>query len=217
MGYWVIFPLLRAILTVMNVYFTASIAAKDKYMKNYQAIIRNLEKRKFVVVADHILQVTEDHIRLKGREERIAFHEQLEKWISTCNFMVAETSFPSISVGYEISLALRLGKPVLILYSEGDPPSLLAHHHNENLGCEMYTLQTLDDIMENFITYVEGKSDMRFTFFISAQIASYLDTISRTDKIPKSVYLRQLIEKDMRDRKKRIPLHNGLNGINDQR
>lgn len=111
--------------------------------------------------------------------------------------MIAETSFPSISVGYEISLALSRGKPVLILYSSGNAPTLLAHHRDEKLICEKYTDDTLEDIIKDFLNYVQGANDMRFTFFITSEIASYLEKISRDKKIPKSVYLRRLIEKEM--------------------
>src|SRR5437868_4502190 len=103
----------------MIVYFTASLAAKDQYLPNYQAIIEFLKSKGHTVISDHITGASETLVRLSTRTERLQFHSQLEKWISSCDFMIAETSFPSISVGYEISLALRLGKPILVLYSEG--------------------------------------------------------------------------------------------------
>ena len=65
------------------------------------------------------------------------------------------------------------------------------------LVCEKYTADTLEDIIKDFLNYVQGANDMRFTFFITSEIASYLDKISRNKKIPKSVYLRRLIEKEM--------------------
>ena len=94
-------------------------------------------------------------------------------------------------------MALRVGKPVLIMYSEGDPPSLLAHHKDDKLMCEKYTINSVSSIIKDFIEYISGKSDLRFTFFITPKIVSYLDTISKKEKLPKSVYLRKLIEEDM--------------------
>ena len=111
--------------------------------------------------------------------------------------MIAETSFPSISVGYEISLALQYRKPVLILYSTGDPPSLFAYHDDEKLVAEKYTLANVRETIDNFVNYVHGATDTRFTFFITPQIARYLERISKRKKLPKSVYLRRLIEEDM--------------------
>ena len=112
--------------------------------------------------------------------------------------MVAEVSFPSISVGYEISLALHRRKPVLVLYSSGDPPSLLAAHRDEKLVCEHYTATSLADIVIDFVSYVEGATDTWFTFFITPVQNSHLDRRSREAKLPKSVYLRRLIEEDIK-------------------
>lgn len=182
----------------MNVYFTASIVGKKYHLKKYLFIIDFLRRKKHLVESDHIIQTSEDKIRLETKEERITFHASLVKKIRSCDFMIVEASFPSISVGYEISLALHFGKPVLILFFEGDPPALLAHHEDEKLICERYTLDTVGEIIDEFVNYVEGKQDSRFTFFITPHIDHFLDEISRKQKLPKSVYLRKLIEREMK-------------------
>jgi len=110
--------------------------------------------------------------------------------------VVVETSFPSISVGFEISLALNLGKPVLLLHTN-EGPTLLSSYSSEKLFCEKYTESTVKDVMEDFLLYVEDNADSRFTFFITSNIAHFLKKISRDKKIPKSVYLRKLIEKEI--------------------
>lgn len=181
----------------MIVYFTASVVGKQHYLKNYQKIINILQSKNYEVIADHILNMTEPQIRLKSREERLEFHDKLEKWINSCDFMIAETSFPSISVGYEISLALQRNKPVLILYSTGDPPSLFAYHQDDKLLSQLYKEDTVEEIIDDFINYVEGKNDTRFTFFVTPEISSYLEKVSKKEKLPKSVYLRKLIESEM--------------------
>ena len=154
-----------------KVYFTASITGKKHYLDNYLKIIRFLENIFFLSLPTH--------------------HNDF--------LTTAETSFPSISIGYEISLALHLLKPILILYSTGDPPTLLAHHKEEKLVCEKYNKDTLSDIIDDFINYVRGTIDTRFTFFITPKIASFLEKVSKKNKLPKSVYLRKLIEKDMKN------------------
>ncbi|MBP9691688.1 hypothetical protein KBD81_06440, partial [Candidatus Woesebacteria bacterium] len=97
----------------LQLYFTASIAAKDQYIKKYEAIINHITDSGNTIIADHILNTSEREVNIASREKRLQFHEQLEKWIHSSDALIAETSFPSISVGYEISLALRVGKPVL--------------------------------------------------------------------------------------------------------
>jgi len=184
----------------LKLYFTGSIAARDQYQKNYEKIVELVKVMGHTIIADHIFSVSEKEIGLKNREERLKFHTKIEKWIHSSDAIIAETSFPSISVGYEISLALRVGKPVLVLYSEGEAPSLLAHHRDEKLLCEKYTNHTLSHILEDFFGYIDSKTDLRFTFFITPKIAAYLDGVAKNDKLPKSVYLRKLIETDMEKR-----------------
>jgi hypothetical protein len=182
----------------MIAYFTASVVGKKYHLANYQKIIDYLKSQGFTVLSDHIMKATEDNIKIETKSERLAFQSKLEKWITTSDLMVVETTFPSISVGYEISLAIHRGKPVLMLYSEGDPPSLLAHHPDEKFICEKYSPDTLNDILDDFIKYVGGTSDTRFTFFLTSTLALYLEDISKKRKMPKSVYLRHLIEEDQK-------------------
>lgn len=184
----------------MNIYFTASIVGKKYHLANYQRIVDYLTSHGHTVQSDHVLKTTEADIHMETKTERIAFHEQLEGWINACDCIIVETTFPSISVGYEISMALHRSKPVLILYSEGDPPSLLSTQHEEKIISEKYTTETLKGIIDDFMTYVQGNADMRFTFFITSTIASYLDRVSKNMKIPKSVYIRNLILKDMKEK-----------------
>lgn len=182
----------------MTVYFTASVVGKKYYLANYLKIIDLLKSKNYTVISDHIINTSETQIRIEKREDRLKFQTQLEKWINSCDFVVAETSFPSISVGYEISLAIYRGKSVLILFSEGHAPSLLASHKEERLVCEKYTPDTLSDIIEDFIDYVQGSNDTKFTFYISPEMAAYLNKVSKKEKIPKSVFLRNLIKEGMK-------------------
>jgi hypothetical protein len=178
----------------MKVYFTASITGKTQYLKNYLAIVRHLESKGHTVQAHHILDRTESEMRIQTKEDRLKFHKQLIAWIQQADCMIVEASFPSISVGYEISLALQNRKPVLILYSEGDAPNLFASYNDEKLICEKYSLETVNGIIDDFTSFASGAADTRFTFFITPKIAAFLDKISVDKKIPKSVYLRKLIE-----------------------
>ena len=185
----------------MQAYFTASIVGKRYHLDKYKKIVSLLTEKGVTIEADHILKTTEEQIHFESKEERIAFHKKLEGWITDADFIVVEASFPSISVGYEISLALHRGKPVLVLYGEGDPPSLIMDNVEEKLVVQHYTLSTLPEILSDFIDYWRGSNDARFTFFITSKIASYLQKQAKKNNIPKSVYLRNLIQEDMKAQK----------------
>lgn len=181
----------------MTIYFTASIIGKRQYLSNYLKIISLLKEKGHTVISDHIISTTEPDIHMETREKRVEFQKKLEKWITGADCVIAETSFPSISVGYEISLALSHSKPVLILYSEGHPPSLLANSKDEKLICERYAPLSLKEILYDFLNYVQNTDGIRFTFFITSKLASYLEEITKDSKIPKAVYIRKLIEEDL--------------------
>lgn len=183
----------------MTVYFTASVAGKKRYLEHYFAIIKILKAKGHQVISDHILKTTTHEIQFEKRDDRIKFHDQLEKWIRSSDFVIAETSFPSVSVGYEISLSINLGKPVLILYSDGKPPTLFADFEEEEVVCRKYTDKTLPDIITDFIKLLKNNSDVRFTFYITKEISNFLEKISLKEKVPKSVYLRELIEQEIRE------------------
>lgn len=182
----------------MTVYFTASITGKKEYLSNYLAIIKALKAKKYRVIVDHILKADENQISRQTKEERVKFQRKLEHWIASCDFVVAETSFPSISVGYEIFLASLRKKPILLLSSNGQMPSLLKYQPEEKIICKKYKLNEVKKIINDFIDFVRENHDIRFNFFVTPKIATYLTTISRKEKLPKSVFLRKLIEKEMR-------------------
>lgn len=186
----------------MNIYFTASVSAKHTYLTEYNNIIQYLELLKHHVVSQHITHITESEIQEATKEEILKFQAKMEQWIKKCDFMIADTSFPSVSVGYEIALALRIGKPVLVFYGTGGPPSLLSYYKDEKLVTEKYNDKTYRETIDTFITFVKGKSELRFTFFITPAIAVYLDEIAQKEKVPKAVYIRKLIEKDMKYHKR---------------
>lgn len=180
----------------MKVYFTASIVGKKLFLKNYLNIIDYLKKSGHTIISDHIIKSTENIVDMQSKKERVAFHRRLKKWIIGTDCVVVEASFPSISVGFEISLALNFGKPVLLLYTK-EAPSLLKEYSSDNLLCERYTDENLKGLIDDFLNYAQGRSDCRFTFFIDQKIAKYLDRVSRLEKQPKSVYIRSLIRQDM--------------------
>lgn len=182
----------------MKIYFTASLAGKSQLLKNYQTIISYLSRRGHNVIADHILNKTHEEVDKGKKEDRLKFHNQLVRWIKSCDFLVIEGSYPSMSVGYELSMGLNYNKPVILLYTQEEPPALFAYHENEKLIVERYTLETLPGIIDTFLSYIKDIQESRFTFYITNKQATFLGQISSQRKIPKAVYLRDLIDREMK-------------------
>lgn len=185
----------------MKIYFTASIHGKEKFDTNYKKIVEVLAKFGHKVIADHILQVSLKNLPHQRDEDRISYYKKMIRWITTCDLVVAELSHSSASVGHEVSVALEKGKPVVALYFRGQGPHLLTGADSEKLLIVDYKLENLESVLKDAIKDASDQVDVRFNFFISPKIGVYLDWIAKNKKIPRAVYLRRLIEEDMKKNK----------------
>ncbi|MDA1079890.1 MAG: hypothetical protein O2840_04360, partial [bacterium] len=69
---------------------------------------------------------------------------------------------------------------------------------NEKLQVLEYREDTLEETIVAGLDYAAKVADIRFNFFISPNIAQFLDIVAKVKKIPRSVYIRSLIEQDMK-------------------
>lgn len=182
----------------MKIYFTGSLHNKDIDKKIYKKIIRYLEKIGNNVKADHILFPTIEDLDRQTMTERMSYYKKLDQWISQSDLVVCEVSYPStLNIGHEVSLALDKGKPVLALYKKNREPGVLVGISSERLILMEYSDNDLEKVTKEGLSEASDQMDVRFNFFISPRIGTYLDWISKNKKTPRAVYLRKLIEEDM--------------------
>lgn len=186
----------------MTIYFTAAISQTELYGKNYEQIIQTLEKLGHKVVHEHITKTSLAEILSSGAEERKAHYKKVMNWINSADLIVAELSFPStINVGHEVTLALEKGKSVIGLYVPERDSAFFEGIQSDRFVYEEYDEENLEKILQSAIQFAQDQSDTRFNFFVFPQHVAYLDEVSRNRKIPKSVFLRELIEQDKRKNK----------------
>ena len=98
----------------MKVYFAASIRGGRADISIYKQLIAYLSNN-HEVLTEHI---GDDSIIASGEVERTdkAIRDRDIQWIEECDVMVAETTNPSLGVGYELAYAEHIGKPVIIIH-----------------------------------------------------------------------------------------------------
>lgn len=101
----------------MNVYFSCSITGGRKDEAVYQSLVDCLLADGHQVPTAHLSRP--DVLALEDVASPGEVYERDSTWVKDCDALVAEVSTPSHGVGYEIALALSLGKPVLCLYRSG--------------------------------------------------------------------------------------------------
>jgi len=180
----------------MNVYFTASISGKSKYENEYKEIIKYL-KQKQLNLTEYVLNTSVTQVTKQSLTDKEKVYHEIASTIKSSDLIIAEISFPSVAVGHEISLALESNKPVIALHLKNTKVGLLEGVRNEKLQIVEYKIENLHKEIDLSIQRAMDSVDIRFNFFIPPSIVNYLDWLAKKRRIPRSVFLRNLIEREM--------------------
>ncbi|HOR02109.1 MAG TPA: hypothetical protein PKZ92_02520 [Candidatus Woesebacteria bacterium] len=184
----------------MQVYFIASsrLVAKNKqiYERMYRTIgaeHKMVSNKVWQWIKKGVADLSEATIETKKDN-----YQKTIKAINKSDIVVMEISGHSMSMGYILSQALEQNKPVVVLYKKGMEPIFVRGIVNSKLILAEYDQQNLEKVIREAIDRVKGLVDVRFNFFVSPRILNYLTWVSEKRRIPKAVFLRHLIEREMK-------------------
>ena len=101
----------------MQIYFSCSITGGRSDENVYQLLVAEMLQSGIEVPTAHLSEPgVLDLEKIVDAGE--IYHRDMN-WLKECDAVVAEVSTPSHGVGYEIALALTLGKPVFCCYRQG--------------------------------------------------------------------------------------------------
>jgi hypothetical protein len=181
----------------MTIYFSGCLTQKPTFGVFYNNIVRALERWGHIVLQDTTMVELPDAVN-KSDNQRVAYYKQVLDWVNAADCIVVECSFPStLSIGHEISLALDKGKPVIALYYEGYEPAFLLGLQHQRLFWSDYTEDNMSDTLEEGLRFATIAQQIRFNFFITSRHTSFLDDVATKYNMPRSAYMRKLIEDDM--------------------
>ncbi|MDD4106586.1 MAG: hypothetical protein PHX84_01390 [Candidatus Shapirobacteria bacterium] len=120
------------------------------------------------------------------------------KCIKKADIVVMEISGHSVSMGFILSKAMEENKPVIAMYTSDMDPVFVKGIVNSKLILAEYKKENLEQVILASINKAKCLVDMRFNFFVSPKILNYLDWVAQKRMIPKSVFLRHLIEREMK-------------------
>lgn len=185
----------------MKIFFNASLTGKKLYQSNYLAIIDQLEKLGHTIISAPVKTGEIIKVAQASQEQAEKYYEDLMKSIAAADINIFEVSYPSTGIGHEIAVSLHKGKPVIALYVKDKNPYIFDSVIDEKLQVIEYNIRDLGKILVDVINYALDQQDVRFNFFISPEIQQYLDWVAKYKRIPRAVYLRELLERDMRENK----------------
>ena len=183
----------------MQIYFVASsrLVDKDKdiYAQMYKTI--SLEHK---MVSDKVWKWVKSGVTdLRGDEQakKENYNETL-KAINKADVVIMEITGHSMSMGYILSKALEINKPVIAMYRDDAEPVFIAGIGDPKLVMAAYNSTNVEKVIWESLKKAKSLIDVRFNFFVSPKILTYLDWVGQKRMIPKSVFLRNLIEREMK-------------------
>lgn len=180
---------------MMEVLFTASKYGKTKIQEDYDQILIVLKGLCGSVYSPEIDEYVE-HLTQKELDNlpsELYHAAYIQKLFKKVDAVVVEYSYGGFALGYEVSKALSLYKPVLGLYK--DKSSNIDKIQESNFYPVQYNSENLKSVIEEFIFEIIPKyRSKRVNFLLSAENVRKLDDISKKSKRSKSEIIRSLIE-----------------------
>lgn len=181
----------------MKIYFDHSGRGVEKFGQYYQQIYQIIEKLGHKNLSPQLSEFDLGNFYRGDHRDRVNRYKSSMNFIKETDIVILEVSLHSISMGYLLEKSLDSSKPVIALYYKGFKPYFVTGINNDKLQVLEYKGDDLEQIIKHAIDYAAEQQDTRFNFFISPKHQNYLDWIAKNNKIPRSVYLRDLIEADM--------------------
>lgn len=186
----------------MKIYFSVSYSnLTPEIKKNCVTIVEHFEKMGHKVIGEKLYIKGDSPYHAQSEQESADAQRNLTKLKKSADVVVFEITKPSVAIGQELSLALSLNKPVIALHNNSQPPHILRDEGGDLLILSKYDESNISEVLDSTLEFACENQEVRFNFFISPAIGRYLDWISKVKKIPRSVYLRALIEHEMRENK----------------
>ena len=142
----------------MNIYFSCSVTGGRKDLEVYQAIVAHLHAKGHTVPTAELAEA--DVLKIEAVIDPLSVYERDVEWVEQCDAVIAEVSTPSHGVGYEIALALSLGKPVLCCYKAQQTVSkmITGNTHPTLQLFEYHSTAELLGVLDQFLTPIEKRS-----------------------------------------------------------
>ena len=177
------------------------IGAVNGDKNDYKTIVDTAKKLGWALVTEHSLKRNLNEVESESDEESQLYAKRMTAWLRETDAVLVESTKNNLGAGFEIATALNLGKPVIVMYrlDKGSAPYVLKGISSDKLQVISYNDRTLHDAVKLALDYASESQDTRFNFFISPNHQNYLNWIAKNRKIPRSVFLRRLIDEHMKN------------------
>lgn len=145
---------------MMNIYFSCSLTGGRADEEIYGALVDDMLAAGHEVPTAHLARP--EVMAVERVVEPAEVYQRDMEWIDGCDAVVAEVTTPSHGVGYEIAVALNLGKPVLCCHRRGRSISKMISG-NDSSGLQIRDYGEIEEalaVVQAFLTGIDKKIAM---------------------------------------------------------
>jgi hypothetical protein len=184
----------------MRIYFIASSRLVKVDPKLYEKIYINLA-RDNKMVSEKVLKWVRQGIKdieKAPKTKKVENYKDSVNSIKKADIVIMEVTGHSMSMGYLLSKALEISKPVVAIHQKSYVPNFISGITDPKLMVLGYDKDNIFEVLEGALKKAKSLIDVRFNFFVSPKILNYLDWVAQKRMVPRSVFLRDLIEKEIK-------------------
>lgn len=185
----------------MKVYVTASTENIKDNPETFKKIVSFMKKR-----GDKNTNLFLHHLlskgSLKNREKDIYFKTLSD--VRNSDLLLAEISYPSISIGFLIEKAINLSIPILCLCDEAQSQNvstILKRYKSDSFKILIYNKFNIEELLNMEFLSIK-KHKVKLNVFLEANLDNFLKLSSTKKGITKSQYLRDIIIEKMQEETK---------------
>lgn len=183
----------------VQIYFTANTESIEFLRDEYRVVLDVLKRNNCKNLNSYIEHcILNNEIKKESIYENNSAYSKSLNQITKSNFLIADVTYPSITVGRQIEYAIQRNIQVLCLKSAKRVSHISSSFSDAEIDLQTfrtYDQSTIDKVVQDFITKFRN-SKVRLNFIVPREIENFLNWLSLEKKINKSEILRQLIEKE---------------------
>lgn len=188
----------------MIVHFIASAARIDENIDSFRIVTKTIKEQGYSLTRDWIegaYKNIQEGVEV-DEKDWLSFVEEDFSAIAKADAVIADITFDSTAIGYQVATAVQQKKPTLLILREGrDIPAFTWNIPSEFLSKVNYSR---DNIAERIMPFLKDNDiatkDMRFNFFIDRKIYNYLRWSSLKTGKTKAAILRELVEREINNK-----------------
>lgn len=182
----------------MMVHFIAGKSSIEKEIAYFRRIISLVKGAGHTLTNDWLNEVYKARKTIPNIKWTKIYHTNLDA-IDKADIIIAEATTKSFGVGFQVALAIRSKKPVLLLVREEvDRRSMLWGIDEEAVQTKLYNAGTLDTIVLGFLKEFDiTTKEKRFNLMLDRKLQNYLTWAAKSTGKTRSQIVRELIVSEM--------------------